>query len=314
MRCAICRSFGQSPSGDADIPTILRLRLIPQKDTFLCPENGPAHGWFHALIAECNPKWSAELHSPEEPPAVPSPRVESLPPPFTLSPLYSPTSTLSEDDACLHHLVLQPDREQRGRKTISIHAGQPLALRLALADDERARWLLSALPGLRLPLLANAACRLERFPRLMVNDPDVRQVTWATLAGISCAQRLKLSFETPTGFSHKGESLLLPEPARMLESWRRAWKRAPAMPEGADAISPDALRVTSYALHTEPLSLKGGVRIGFVGDIELTFRKDTPPEMRRAVTALASIADFLGTGAKTTLGMGQTRLHIIDSF
>jgi len=42
----------------------------------------------------------------------------------------------------------------------------------------------------------------------------------------------------------------------------------------------------------------------------LEWRKDVPPETRCTAAALAGIADFAGTGAKTMLGLGQTRFTV----
>lgn len=298
------------------MPSVLRLRLIPRADVSLPLESGPAHGWFHALIAHTDPEWSAELHPPE----TPSPdgelesRRKSLPPPFTLSPLYLPSDTLTQDDRDFGPRVLRAEGGRHGRKATVLRAGQPVALRLGLADDDRARWLCRTLAdSADLPPLGNSPCHLMRLPRLAADDPDARHASWATLAAAPPPARLHVAFVTPTAFSHRGESLLLPEPERLLESWRRAWQRAPALPEGAEEIPPDTLRITRYALHTEPLSLKGGLRIGFVGEMELTWRKDTSAQTRCAVTALAGLADFLGTGAKTALGMGQTRVRFNDN-
>lgn len=296
------------------MPSLLRLRLMPRSDVLLRLESGPAHGWFHALIARCDPDWSAALHPPESAAPGAEPGRESQPPPYTLSPLYLPSDTVAQDDLDFGPRVLCAETGRRGRTAAVIRAGQPVALRLALADDDRARWLCRTLADhAELPPLGNSPCHLMRLPRLAADDPDARHASWATLAAAPPPARLHVSFVTPTAFSHRGESLLLPEPERLLESWRRGWGRAPAMPEGADDIPSDALRLTRYALRTEPLSLKGGLRIGFVGEIEMTWRKGTPERTRQAVTALAGLADFLGTGAKTALGMGQTRVRFAES-
>ena len=192
-----------------------------------------------------------------------------------------------------------------------IRRGEPLALRLSLADDERAQRLLTALPGLSVPLLGGAPCRLARLPRAIDGDPDLLHASWAQLADAPPARRLHLRFETPTFFSHQGEMRLLPEPDRLWEGWRRAWEAlAPALPLGADMLTLDGLQITRYHLQTEAVPLKGGLWRGFVGEMDLEWRKDASPETRRTAAALAGIADFVGTGAKTMLGLGQTRLTV----
>lgn len=161
------------------------------------------------------------------------------------------------------------------------------------------------------PRLGTAPCLLARLPRFHLGDPDLLHASWAQLADAPPARRLHLRFETPTFFSHQGEMRLLPEPARLWEGWRRAWEAlAPALPLGAEALTLDGLQITRYQLHTEAVPLKGGLWRGFVGEMALEWRKDVPPETRRTAAALAGIADFTGTGAKTMLGLGQTRCTV----
>lgn len=190
-------------------------------------------------------------------------------------------------------------------------AGQPLTLRVAFADDEHARRFCLRLPGVLIPRLGAAPCLLARIPRLHPEDPDVLSASWARLADASPVRRLHLRFLTPTFFSHQGEMCLLPDPDRLWNGWRRAWQaHAPALPLGADALTLDGLRITRYQLHTEAVTLKGGLWRGFVGEMALEWHRDVPPETRRTAAALAGIADFTGTGAKTMLGLGQTRCTV----
>lgn len=221
----------------------------------------------------------------------------------SLSPLCDGTSSapLSEESAA----PLAPLPSGR------IIAGQPLALRVAFADDDRARQFCERLTAVPIPRLGASPCRLMRLPRWHPADPDCLHASWAQLADAPPARRLHLRFETPTFFSHQGEMRLLPEPARLWEGWRRTWEAlAPALPLGADTLTLDGLRITRYQLHTEAVTLKGGLWRGFVGEMALEWRASAPPETRRTATALAGIADFFGTGAKTMLGLGQTRFTV----
>lgn len=273
------------------IPTILRLRLIPQQNCTLRLSNVPAHGWFHALAAGIDAEWQQRLHDGGDARAV------------ALSPLRdgSDLSPLSDETS----RPLAPLRAGR------IPAGQPLALRVAFTDDERAGKFCRHLPAVPIPRLGTAPCLLARIPRLHPKDPDVLYASWAQLADAPPARRLHLRFETPTFFSHQGEMRLLPDPARLWEGWRRAWQAlAPALPLGADTLTLDGLQIARYQLHTEALPIKGGLQRGFVGEMALEWRKDVPPETRRTAAALAGIADFTGTGAKTMLGLGQTRFTV----
>lgn len=277
------------PGRSRAIPAILRLHLIPQHDVTLKPENGPAQGWFLALARAWDPAWAKALHGGYRRPS------------YSLSPLYRAAAASLADEDCVDASLFADG---------CLRQGERVSLRLSLADDEQARRLLAALPHLRLPLLGDTHCRLARIPYSIAEDPDWLYAPWTALADAPPARRLHISFETPTTFSHQGESRLLPDPAHLLASWRAAWQYAPALPAGASGVTVDGLRVTNYSLHTEPLSLKGGLRIGFVGNMELTWRSGTSLETRRTFAVLAGLAKFLGTGAKTALGMGQTRVRM----
>lgn len=274
------------------MPTLLRLRLIPQQNCALHLGNAPAHGWFHALAAGIDPDWQRRLHQANGVRAV------------ALSPLCSGTPPPLADEADVPLSPLLSDR---------ITAGQPLALRVAFLDDEQARLFCLRLPTAPIPRLGAAPCLLARVPHLHPQDPDVVCVSWAQLADAPPARRLHLHFLTPTFFAHQGEMRLLPDPEQLWQGWLRAWQtHAPALPLGTDTLTLDGLRISHYQLHTEAFTLKRGLWRGFLGEMALEWHKDVPPETRRAAAALAGIADFAGTGAKTMLGLGQTRFTVED--
>ena len=309
------------------MPTVLRLRLIPQDDVCLYLDHPPAQAWFLALAAQYDRVWeapgapdgaggwAASLHAPNERH------------PYAVSPLYHAGRTpLWEDDAVRPWLTPDggrpgPHRPQSRRADIArpLQArnpwGRPLALRVSLADDERARNLLAALPHLALPPLGRVPCALERFPVLTPTDPDVLYASWARLADAPAAERLRVTFETPTAAGHDGASRGQLQAAHLLKSWGGAWQWAPpearaAALGGLEGLTADGLVLHSQGLARESLPTKGGLRSGFVGEMEIGFRPGTPAAVRRAVTALASVADFFGTGAKAALGMGQTRVRL----
>lgn len=120
------------------------------------------------------------------------------------------------------------------------------------------------------------------------------------------ATRLVLHFLTPTAFRSQNRWQVLPDIVRVVESWRRTWQEAhpPTAPELSDGWADD-VEVSGYVLRTESLPLKHGRFVGFVGRVE--WRLLGSEADRRALCALAALANFGGTGAKTALGMGQTR-------
>lgn len=311
------------------MPTVVRLRLIPEEDVCLRLDRAPAQGWFLALAkasgltdAQGLPptpgetpdagegSWSDALHR------------DNVRQPYAVSPLYQAgRASLWEDDTIRRWLTEGPpprpefaparaNREENA--TVRIPRGRRLALRISLADDQRAQGLLKALPSLILPRLGAALCRLERFPTLAPDDPDTLQASWAALANAPAAERLRVSFETPTAAGHDGGSRPRLTAAQLLKSWQEAWRLAPEpeRPPGVAGLTPEDLWVDDAGLWKESLLIKGGRREGFVGEVEIGPQEGAEADTRRAVTALVGVADFFGTGAKTAMGMGQTRVRV----
>lgn len=283
------------------MPTLLRLRLLLGQDVTLYPNNAPGQGWFLALLRQIDPLWANALHE------------SGTRHPYSVSPLYAPAACPLDTEDDYGASVLRPAWTENQRPELSLLSGQTIALRIGFADDEEARRVCRALASSPVPPLGGAPCRLLHIPRWQDGDPDCLFATWAMLADAPPARTLLLRFQTPTAFTHhQGEIALLPEPIKLWESWQRAWQFAPAWPTGAETVSIEGLRVARYDLRTEAVPLKGGTARGFVGTLELEWKRDVPPEVRRAACALAGIADFLGTGRKTMMGMGQTQFRVLD--
>lgn len=302
------------------MPVIIRLWLVPEYDVCLSLRNAPEQGWFLALASRLDPVWADTLHAQDVPPTPITLR------PYTVSPFYCPPRTpLSLDDTIGEYAlpILSGDTESR-----FVAGGSAIALRISLVEDDRAAHLLSALRQIvkqGLPPLGSVRCCLLRIPTLAGADPDVLTASWKDLIAAPAAARLHLAFTTPAHFSSQGDQILFPDPARLWSGWWRVWRRwcpfplplADPLHDALTSTLPAALvahlpRISAYNLHTRPVRLKQGLFIGFMGEVELDWRRDTPHEVSRALTTLAGLADFVGTGAKTTMGMGQTRLRILE--
>lgn len=275
------------------MPVVIRLRLIPRVDTQLRLENAPGQAWFLALVDRFHAQWAEDLHG-----------VETGARAYTVSPFYQPLNSPLADGDTIGDRALRSGR---------LRADETIALRVSIADEAKGAALLTALPRLAeaLPALGGARCRLERIPRAALDDPDLLVTDWQRLAAAPPARKLYLEFTTPTTFISQGEQSPMPTPERLWRSWLMQWTAntgsAPYGPTETGWVYP---RISAYNLHTAPFRLKGGVFIGFVGELVLSFASDVPAGIRSGMTALAGIADFFGTGAKTTMGMGQTRLRV----
>ncbi len=282
------------------MPTLLRLRLLLGQDVILRPDNAPGQGWFLALLRQIDPLWANALHE------------SGTRHPYSVSPLYAPAPCPLDMEHDFGASVLRPVLTKNGPPKLPLLSGQTIALRIGFADDEEARRVCRALASGPVPPLGGAPCRLLHIPCWQDGDPDCLFATWTMLADAPPARTLFVRFQTPTAFTNQGEIALFPEPAKVWESWQRAWQFAPEWPAGAETVSTDGLRVARYDLRTEAMPLKGGMARGFVGTLELEWKRDVPPDVRRAACALAGIADFLGTGRKTMMGMGQTQFRVLD--
>lgn len=280
------------------MPVVIRFILLPQSDVNMKLEHVPAQGWALSLIRRFDPAWSAMLHADGA-----LWDAEEASGGYALSPLYRPSSEpLHQEDGSFIHALTS------GR----LRAATPVALRITLADGERAGLLLDALkhnPGL-IPDLGGSPCRLLRVPTRATEDPDFLSASWEQIAFPPLADRLHIRFVSPTLFRRQGACYPLPDPVLLWQSWLSRWQPlAGFVPDGADLLSEALPRISAYRLETVPVRMKGGLIIGFLGELEMDM-KHLPVAARRAATAVAGIGDFLGTGAKTTMGLGQTRLRI----
>ena len=120
---------------------------------------------------------------------------------------------------------------------------------------------------------------------------------------------VEMEFASPTTFRSHGKNLPLPLPELLLESWLGRWNAfSPhALPMEARAFAQDGLAVSAYTLKTAAAHTGQGTFIGFQGRLTLRALSEDPYWLRM-LHLLADFSFFCGTGAKTSFGLGQTRL------
>lgn len=115
-------------------------------------------------------------------------------------------------------------------------------------------------------------------------------------------------FLSPTSFRHRGKQIILPQPELVFQSLLRRW----------NAFSPIKLAtnlkdyftqilVSRYDLKTELVEFSRFKIIGFKGEVTYSLPKSMKKEIKKELNCLADYAFYAGVGAKTTMGMGQTR-------
>lgn len=122
-------------------------------------------------------------------------------------------------------------------------------------------------------------------------------------------EQITLQFHSPTSFKRKGKSVPLPLPDLVFASYLQKWNAY--SPFKFDRISlltwvGDSVAIEAHQIETVMVPFGKFQIVGFVGTCRYrVLKKDT--EKQRILNALADFAFYAGTGAKTTMGMGQTR-------
>lgn len=215
--------------------------------------------------------------------------------PFTLSPLLPP-----------------PGRRQLAMLSI----GDNLSFRITLLDEK----VFAA--------LADSVWRLSPEAELILGDMRVQcrglattpaESPWAGyttfsqfLKNAGTDTRLRLEFLSPATFrsSPKGErNILFPEPPLVFGSLLNRWNAFAGASHKLNLsdVSTGAVRVSGYRLGTRLLDFGSYRELGFIGQATYECNNSLPVEAIRTLNALADFAFYAGTGAKTTMGMGQTR-------
>lgn len=118
-----------------------------------------------------------------------------------------------------------------------------------------------------------------------------------------------VEFVSPTAFSDDAGFVPLPIPENVFGSWLRRWDAfaAASLPRAVPALGEARLTLNRFdGLRTSPVQLPEGMVIGFSGACR--FRTLAEDDFwARLCNLLADFSFFCGTGAKTTVGLGQTR-------
>lgn len=205
-----------------------------------------------------------------------------------------------------------PPRREAG-KTLVLKQGAPYRLRLTFLEDGLFASFLHAL----LQHQATAPLRLDTaefvVEEVLTTSPSSR---WAgcrdfadLLAEAKPREQVTLHFVSPTTFRSGGRrNVLFPTPALVFGSYLARWNAfSPVkLPPHLAKLFEEALIISRYSLRSRMLDFGRYQEAGFQGSCEFQTIRDLPEDDRIALDALSRFAFFCGTGAKTTMGMGQT--------
>lgn len=135
------------------------------------------------------------------------------------------------------------------------------------------------------------------------------------LTGIRPADRIEMTFLSPTTFRTGNLDFPLPEPGAVFQSWLSRWNDFAPTHRRISTELLDMVRVSvaisAHQLWTEECDLGHTQAVGFVGQVTYVIirARRLDQALMWQLNALADYAEFCGTGQRTDQGMGQTRRY-----
>ena len=240
------------------------------------------HGFWYKHWGKTDPSLADDLHQ------------ETETPPFTLSP------------------IMDIPYPRQGK--IHVRAGE-LGWFRVVALSERISHSLTKTWAPKLPKtieLARIPWRVRGWSISHDKHPWAGQIAYKKLGknlfSMEPPRSWRFQFSTPTTFNGAVGHLPFPLPDSLVSSWLRRWQAfAPiGLPENLPQLVREGVVVSSYRLKTVPVRHGKRLTVGCVGDCKL-YALNLPPAIRAAVDTLAQYAFYVGSGHRTTQGMGMTR-------
>jgi len=260
--------------------TVLKLKALD--DAAISSTQGyHAYALFLSLLERTAPTLTRELHDMQELK------------PFTLSPLQG--------------------KFARSGGLIKVSAGLSYWLRLTfLREDVFAGFLDSvAQAGSDHPVKLEAGrFEIEEVATTPHQSPMCHQQSFAGIIEQARRERkIGLEFFSPTAFRSKGKrNVIFPDTRLVFGSYLNRWNIfSPLKMEAGITSILDDIIVSRYALKTRILQFGSYQEVGFEGRCTYEIPAGVSEEATTHLNALADFAFFCGTGAKTTMGMGQAR-------
>ncbi len=257
------------------------LKLKADGEAIISPTQGyHAYGLFLALIRQSSPKMADELHGSD-----------SMKP-FTISPLQG--------------------KFQRTGKSLKVVDASEYSIRLTfLKEDVFAYFMDAVFKAASQPLrLESAIFHIDHVIMQHEDSPFCHHQSYEELFTESASERkVRLQFLSPTVFRSGGKrNVLFPEASLAFGSYLSKWQHfSPVRVDEHAAEFLEQIIVARYKLNTRILHFNSYQEIGFEGECTFELPADFDEDSLKTINALADFAFYCGTGAKTTMGMGQTR-------
>lgn len=240
-----------------------------------------AYALFLDLLRRANPTVAQKLHDLEGPK------------PFTLSPLQG--------------------KFHRESGNIKLTASDIYWMRLTfLQEDVFAHFLDAALrAGNRVLRLDQASLVIHEILTAPGSSPMCKCQTFEEIrSNASTKRQIRFGFLSPTAFRSGGKrNVLFPEPRLVFNGYLAKWQSlSPVkLSDNLLSLTEKGLSLTQYKIETRMLDFGSYQEAGFEGKCTLEIADEMSEETIKSFNALADFAFYCGTGAKTTMGMGQTR-------
>lgn len=276
--------------------TSLTVYLFPVEDAILPPTMGHyIHAAFLNIAREMDSKIAEQLHE------------EQSCKPFTVSPL-------------------QGKFGKQGKDRILIRAGTECWVRFTVLDD----YLLSAIVRFFAEGDSTMLClggQYFQVTRVAANEGGVDS-NWSACTTFeelmdraSSFNKLNIRFYSPTAFKvhnrgiNGAQNHVFPDAPHCFHSWVRKWNALSAIKVNEAALMTfvqENIHFSRYSIKTKIMNFGGYKQLGFVGDCEYRLVNGNgagKSGLLKHAEALANFAFYCGTGYKTTMGMGQTRMQ-----
>lgn len=259
---------------------LLKLKL--EADAVIPPTHGHnAYAMFMELLRKSTPRLAAELHNP-------SPLK-----PFTISPLQGKFQRISKG-------------------LLKVNAGAECSFRLTfLRGDVFAYFMDAVLKSTGHPLAVSSA--IFFIDSVVVDQSESQQCKhqdYEEVFSSACpSPKISLQFLTPTAFRSGGKrNVLFPEAKLVFNSYFSKWQHFSPI-KMVDSLTKywQDIILARYRCVTRMLDFGTYQETGFQGNCVYELPDFLNEDQVKALNALADFAFYCGTGAKTTMGMGQTR-------
>lgn len=257
-----------------------------------------AHAWFLGQLRRADPEMAQMLHTP------------NLPRPFTVSPLWCPSS-------------------RRQGASMRLGTGQTCHLRITSLEPGLSTCLLDVLAprwsGSRVHL-AGVPFQVTDIAHTKTGHSQAASLSYDalidTIERSSPPDHVTLRFLTPTTFRRspppdapfgdESYDLPFPMPELVFGGLLSLWNTfAPSpLPDELRTFARDRVVVSRYRLHTELVAFGSGRRGrvgGFVGQCRFAVRSSDTTRLQQ-IGLLGAFAPFGGVGWRTSMGLGQVRL------